>query len=382
MAAYCQPRQVYEEGTNVRKKIAMTALLLLLITVTSGCGFKDIDKRFFIVSTGIDMTGNSKLPYRITVRLAVPSPKIEPGAAKVQTESIEAKTIAEGVRLLKSQVDKELDFGHCKIFLFGEGFSHENIQDALDWLARRRDVQMIADVAIARPTAEAVLSINPDSERYPGNNMLLTFGRDGTESSYIVNAYIFDLFRRIGEKGLDPYVPIIYTQNNTYVIKHIAIMDKHRIKMILNPEETQLFNQLSRNFSKSSFACVVKGQNYVIAVSSLRTTYRIITAPDKTSATLKMKIHIKGIFETAPKLSIEKDLSALETELESQISASAAALLTKIQKTETDPFGFGLRYRATHYNKDADWQDWQRIYPNLKFEVKTNLTIEGSGLIK
>ncbi len=127
----------------------------------SSCGFKDIDKRFFVVALGLDMSDNEKKPYRITLQLAVPSPKIEPGASKTQIETIESESISEGVRMLKAYVDKELDFGHCKVFIIGEKLARKDYRDLLQWMMRRRDIQSVADIAIGKPDAESLLKVRP-----------------------------------------------------------------------------------------------------------------------------------------------------------------------------------------------------------------------------
>ncbi|MGM0903882.1 MAG: hypothetical protein ACQEXB_22620 [Bacillota bacterium] len=43
----------------------------------SGCGFKDIDKRIFVLSIGVDHTDNEERPYRVILKLAVPSGSIK-----------------------------------------------------------------------------------------------------------------------------------------------------------------------------------------------------------------------------------------------------------------------------------------------------------------
>jgi hypothetical protein len=44
-----------KEGKGLKKTAVVIALLVLLL---AGCGFKDIDKRFFVTAIGIDNSGN------------------------------------------------------------------------------------------------------------------------------------------------------------------------------------------------------------------------------------------------------------------------------------------------------------------------------------
>ncbi|WP_270164729.1 Ger(x)C family spore germination protein [Paenibacillus sp. SYP-B4298] len=360
-------------------RIAASLLVLLLL---GGCGFKDIDKRLFVVATGIDNSGNPDKPYRITLRLAVTSPKIEPGAGQSQVETIEARTIAEGVRELKSYVDKELDFGQCKIFMIGEQLARTEIKPPLSWMIRRRDIQAISNVSIGYPSAEAILQIEPKTERYPGNMLFLSFGQEGTESSYTVTQLAFELGRRLTEKGLDPILPIIYPDNGSYRINQAGIFNKEKLLTILKPEETQLFNQISNTELKSSIGGNVEEDPYVLTVGSIRSTYRT-NKNDQGKLVIEFNIRMKGLLEEAPKMVFNKDWSVIEHHIATQYNTSVKKLLTKFQKLGVDPIGFGLRYRATHYSGDgSSWKEWLSLYPEAEFKVNTKITVEGTGLIK
>ncbi|KYD05818.1 hypothetical protein B4102_3140 [Heyndrickxia sporothermodurans] len=52
-----------------------------------------------------------------------------------------------------------------------------------------------------------------------------------------------------------------------------------------------------------------------------------------------------------------------------------------MQKEGVDPIGFGMRYRSRHFNTN-DWEEWQHLYPNIKFKVHSNVQIEDTGLIE
>ncbi|MGO4693277.1 Ger(x)C family spore germination protein [Paenibacillus sp. 2TAB26] len=355
-------------------------LLILSLGLLGGCGFKDIDKRFFVVALGIDASDNEKKPFRLSLLLAVPSPKIEPGASKTQIETIDTETVAEGIRMLKSYVDKELDFGHCKVFLIGEKIARQNYTEILQWMSRRRDIQSVADIAIGKPDAESLLKIKPVSERYPGNTLFLSFGADGTESSYTYVETLSDFARRASEEGLDPLMPVITKDGKkSFVINRTALLDKTKVKLMLSPAESQLYNQLAEDFTKSSMHGMFEGLDLVVAITDMHSNFRLGKQNGQDTITLDVKIRV--VFEEAPKGIYEDQWQPIEQNLNKEYAESCLALLKKIQKANVDPIGFGLRYRATHPGKEA-WQKWQSIYPNVKFIVNANIKIEGTGIIK
>ncbi|MBW7477011.1 Ger(x)C family spore germination protein [Paenibacillus oenotherae] len=364
----------------MKHKPSIVALILaLLAAALSGCGFKDIDKRFFVVAIGIDRPADNPKNYLVTLKLAVPSPKIEPGAAKAQIESVEAPTIAEAVRLIKSYVDKELDFGHCKIYMLGDSLAQQGYTDAINWVSRRRDIQNVAYLAIGKPDARTIIQSNPPAERYPGNTLFLQFGKDGTESSYIISTYIFDFVRRVGEHGLDPVLPIMRKEKEEYIITRVALLDKEKAVAALTPSETEIFNQISHHMTKSTVTANVNGEIMVLSVNKITSRYKIVKEADG-SHMLRMTIKISGIFEEAPMGVYSADWAKLEAAFNKQYEFEANSLLKKIQQAGVDPLGFGLRYRATHKGSEQTWKRWQTIYPQLKFDVTAKITIEGTGI--
>jgi spore germination protein KC len=62
-----------------------------------GCGFKDIDKRFFAVSIALDEPEDKAKKYAVTVRLAIPSPEEKFGANQSILVTEESDTVADPI---------------------------------------------------------------------------------------------------------------------------------------------------------------------------------------------------------------------------------------------------------------------------------------------
>ncbi|PYI56891.1 Ger(x)C family spore germination protein [Paenibacillus flagellatus] len=366
------------------------ALSLLLLLLTAGCGskmagdFKDIDKRFFVMAIGVDANGdreNGGKAYRVTIKLGIPSPRIEPGKSLFQLLTQDADTITEAIRLLKSRVDKELDFGHMKTILLGRELAEQDMREPLEWMFRRRDIQKIAYVAVGLPDAETILKTTPKSERLPANALFLSFDQEGTESTYIVTERLSDFRRRMREKGLDPYLPVIETEGQNYRINRVALFDKRKMAAMLTPDETRVFHQLLRGVAK--FPLHTKADHLIFSVNiqSYKRKFRFRPGPSG-DPILKGSIKMEGIAEESNVRLFDKDWSRIEKEAERQSRLRTVALLEKLRNYRVDPLGFGLLYRATHYKGEPDWEDWLKLYPKLQFQVNVQLRLEGTGLIK
>jgi spore germination protein KC len=358
------------------KRLILGLLLLLLL---SGCGFKDLDQRFFVVAVGIDKAKSEGKRYKVTLKLAIPAVKIEAGATKFQLVSEEANSISEAVRHLKAKTDKDLNYGHAKNLVIGNDLAKNNLEEVLDWAFRRRDIQRISYVAIADPSAEKILGIKPNSENVPGNWFILSFGKGGTDTAYIATEYLFDLFRRLKEPGEDPYIPIIKPYENIYVIDQVALYDKKQMRVVLNQDETRIFNVLLRNNNALLIRIDTDEVHYSLNIDTVKVKYAFHKTA-KGEPYIELAYSAKGIAEESEKRINFKDIRHYE-KISNEVAAKRVTdLLIKMQKNGVDPLGFGQRYKASHHSK-TEWTDWVKLYPTITFVVKANIIIEGTGVI-
>jgi spore germination protein KC len=361
----------------------MRSLVLLFVVVSlalsPGCGFKDIDKRIFVIAIGVDKGKEKK--YEVTFKLIIPTPAIEPGKSEFQLVSRESDSISEAIKLLNSEVDKELDMGHAKIIILSSELAQENVQETLNGFIRRRDIQRIEYLALGEPSAKSILEVKPKSEILPSNSMFLIFGDEGTESPFFVAAYLFDYYRRMIGEGIDPYLPIISKTKDTFEINQMALLNKKNIVMTLNSDESGIFSQLVKKQTNLEIVASEGEIDYALSVEEIDYEYDISEInPEKTQ--INMTVNIEAIAEESNQRLFDKDWRELEKIAEKQIKARYLSLLEKMKSNKVDPVGFGLRYIATHSNGQKDLEKWKQIYPNAKFNIKVNVNLKGTGLIK
>jgi Ger(x)C family germination protein len=356
---------------------------LSVLNLLTGCGFKDIDKRYLVMAVGVDKSEIKDKPYHVSLKLAIPTSQIQPGQSNTfHLISEDASTITEAVRHLKSKVDKELDFSQTKMIVFGKKLGEERLDKAsIDWFLRRPEIQGIAFMALGDPSAEQVLNVRPKSERLPADSLIMSFDQDGTESSFIVTEFLFDFHRRLSEKGLDPYLPVIRPLKDTYLIDQVAVFDKEKIKAILNPEETQIFNELSKKIRNFDIETKTDKVQFALNVTSFGYSYDIDEQNDS-APILTMKVRMRGISEESKQSFYNLHWKRYKEEAEKEAAKRYLHVLRKLQALEVDPIGFGLRYRATHYHGDKDWEKWKAIYPRLDWNITVNIDLIGSGGIK
>jgi spore germination protein KC len=376
-----------QEGDEKMIRSILFVFFLSFILILTSCGYKDIDKRFFVVSIGVDMSEkeDEDQKYKVHLKLAIPSEDIKKGQEGFLIVSEETDSISNAVRMIKSEVDKELDFSLAKMIVFGEDVVKKDLEKLLDWFIRRRDIQKIAWVGIGKPSAEEILSMKPESERLPANAFLLFFDDTGTESPYIVSEQLFHLRKLMTLRGKDPILPVIeINEHSQFTINTAGVFDKDTLKLILSKEETKVFNLLSNRAQKADLK--VKsgegqgGMHYYVSIDEVDTKFNIKTPKGKKPA-VHMEVKLEGIIEESIAEISPEDIDKLEKMGEQEFKKRAEHLLQKLQKANVDPIGFGLKYRAMSRDP-RDWEEWRKLYPDVDFELKIDLTIQGTGLLR
>lgn len=354
-------------------------LTTCLFLVIGGCGYKDIDKRFFVVGMGIDKESASSSLYKVTLKIAIPPEKPSAGTNDAEMLSAESDSITGAIRLIQSKLDKELDFNHAKAIIFGKAVAEKDITEILDWFIRRRDIQGIAYMAIGMPSAEDVLSIKTKSERLAGNSLFLYFGRTGTESPYVITEYLFDFYRRLSESGIDPILPIIEAEGDRNTISTAAVFKDGQMKLALTPTETSILNAFFGGISKIDIEIEENGEHFFLFTDSVKMDYQIVKGR---YPFIRIECKMSVTIEESKQPTTDKEMKHLEQLAEREISQRILRVVKKFQKQEVDPIGFGLRYRANHSNNHDEWEKWKELYPLIEFKVDPMVDITSSGLIK
>lgn len=356
---------------------------LLLLCLTTGCKYKDIDRRIFVVAIGID-PGEKEHQLKVSLKLAIPQGDVTKIDERMQILTEESSSISEALRRMKSKVEKELDYVHCKSLILGEQLAAEDIRHVLDWAIRRRDIQLILNFAVGRPEALKVLQVKPLSERIPSNSLIMAMSGQGTESPFIASVYAYQLMRDIYENGKDPILPIIEAQGKEqFLIDKIALLDKQKIRLVLSPNETRLFNLLTRHDLRTNFPATVDGGQYQYYTESSSSSYRILISKEG-EPVIRYKIKIKGIVEenSTQEIITHNLLLKISDAGAEALDQEVEALLIKIRDSGLDPFGWGLHYGARHWNNSMEMEDWGKLYPRLKFQVVAAVGVKYSGMIR
>ncbi len=357
---------------------------ILLISVLSGCAYKSVDKRSFVVSIGVDPAENDDQRYKVTLKIAKPIASLRQAT---ETEyaylTTEATTVSEAIRFLETHTDKVVDFSQAKILAIHHELLGEDMQLLMDYFTRRGDIQLIMYVAAAKPSALEVLKVQPILEAAGENTLYNFFDDTGTESPFVTTCFLFEFRRDVMTFGQDAVLPLVRTsaeKDELIINTALVIKDKHP-PIELNRTQTKIFNTLMKGANGYGYKANNSGYNFTLTFDRAKMKYSLDTVPGQPPRADILLSAVGSISQSDKTLSFDH-IPEYNEVTNKELSKELKKLLKKMQKENVDPFGFGLRYRASRFHSDKMEEDWKAIYPNLVFDVKADVRLKSLGAIK
>ncbi|MDY0324392.1 MAG: Ger(x)C family spore germination C-terminal domain-containing protein [Candidatus Carbobacillus sp.] len=356
----------------------------LLVT---GCAYKDIDKRAFVVSIGVDpaprndetdMSDENRDIYDVTLKVAIPTADIKSGENRFVLYSATGQTIADAIHKVTPMIEGELDFSHAKLIFFAKTLAeHVKLSELIDWFVRMETIQDIALVALAEPSAKDVLSLSPPTERLPANSLFTALDGSGTTAPTIVHSPLIDVYRRLYEPGLDPYLSIVQTVGKkNFKIDRVALFDKTRLQLVLDSEDTEWFNFLARSTSNVTFSNVPKGYFFQVDPNRASSHFTLEEMPQG-KLTIVWHIDLKGSIDERQGKAVD-DKEVIAAQIRKLATQKTQTLTETLLKHHLDPLGFGFQYRIRHPHKN-DFATFQNMYPSLETRVHIQTVIYETG---
>ncbi|MDV6378338.1 Ger(x)C family spore germination protein [Sporosarcina sp. GW1-11] len=363
-------------------KVLIIALLLGVVLLQTGCAFKDIDKRIFVVAVGIDPSDKFDEGFKVTLKIALPFGSIKTSAKPSYAYiSEEGASVGEAIRLLETHVDKVLELGHMKTIVIHEELLAEHLQEFMDYFVRRADIQLIAYVAAARPSAETILKVEPSTEAPASVALFNLFGDSAIESPFIVTTYLFQLRRDHLAKGINSVLPLIETNENKdlLIVNNSVVISRKKAPVILSIVETKYYDSLLKGSTGFTYQVENDQLKVLLDISKSKMSYKIIKSKNQTPKTIEIHIKMKGIIgESNKKLYLSK-LDEYNDMASKEVQKKAYEFFKRMQEESVDPFGFGLRYRSTQLHRSDVEKVWANAYPTVEFKVTADVNLQSTG---
>ena len=184
-------------------KLLIILLLLFLISIVSGCAYKCVDKRSFMVCIGVDPADDHDKKFKVTLKVTKHIASLRNASENEYAYlTHESDTVAEAIRYLDTKSDKVLDFSQTKILALHPELLSGDLFHLMDYFVRRGDIQLLLYVIAAEPSAETVLKVQPTLESAGENSLYNFFDDTGTESPFVTTTFLFEFRRDYDTKGM------------------------------------------------------------------------------------------------------------------------------------------------------------------------------------
>ena len=364
------------------KSFAIALILFFSILLQTGCSFKDIDKRIFIAAIGIDPADNGD-GFKVTLKLALPIASVKnstgPRYAYLETEG---ESIGESLRKLESHADKVLEYGHVKAIVINEKLFADDVQMFMDYFTRRGDIQLIAYVVAANPSAEEIIRIEPETEAASTITLFNYFDDTATESPYITTSFLFQFRREYLGKGICAFIPLIETneEGTELIVQKAIATGQGSDPLTLSDKQTKYYNSLFNGKSGLDYLVETDDLKLMLNINKVKMSYKIITEGNEPKS-IKVNVDFTGIIGQSTKvLQIEK-LDKYNTISEKAVKENLIDFFRTLQEANVDP-GFGLRYRATRLNQEGLIEKWEEAYKDLPIDINVKVRLKSTGAVE
>ncbi|MBO0994115.1 Ger(x)C family spore germination protein [Bacillus sp. SD088] len=397
------------------KSILVFFMISLLIPLLGGCWDSiDIEKRATVLAIAIDkadpgeekeegyithMPGSQPATeklLKITAQVSVPGriplgPETTGGEEQepVWVISTVGHTVDDALLNLQQELADQLFLGHLRILVINKEIAQEGVKELNDFFRRNAQVRRTTWMVISEEKAEKYMEIAPKLERVPALYLTDMVG-NAEKLGKIPSSDMGIFWRTLSSKGQDgalPYLKIHRAEN--IAIKGFAYFHEDKMKGTIEPIEIgQLMGILGEKQGGYGVFINVPGTDDKVLVRAIRRYSRMKVSIKDGKPKIRIKIRYENEIDEDAKSDVNLASIDLIKKIEKQTNkattASLKKLIRKMQREESDIFGFGEHVRA---KQPAYWkkhiktkENWRQVFKEVDIDIEVDTQIQQSGI--
>ncbi|RAP75785.1 Ger(x)C family spore germination protein [Paenibacillus montanisoli] len=345
-------------------------LALFFCFLVSGCVQERIIDRINIIqSLGVDIEGE-------TYKLSASIPSYIKASPKQSESSITAESnIMYGVfTALTTKSSHPVELGQMRTMVISDKFAREAIPELADLINREFIKSSNATIVITKQSANSIISETSNKPPYYLSELIEQNMQHGNTPATNYHSFVNQYY---GE-GQDVYLPVLNQDQGILHMDGVCVFKGDDLKLWLTGEEG-LYVKFLNDKSLTGEYDFKTGPKEMYSFTILRGKSKIaISKNGKTTITLALSIALREIPNNM-NIQNKDDLHEVKKQIENRLSTEIKTLLVRLQKNNVDPIGFGEQYRWQHRTFSEN-EFYEKTYPNLDFEVKTNILILNAGV--
>ncbi|CAM3967066.1 Ger(x)C family spore germination protein [Cohnella lubricantis] len=379
----------------MRTAIGLAAVLAMLAFSTGCWDRKELNDLALVTAAAFDRGAGDSV--RVTVQFFIPKTAVTGGGGgggggqeqQTATRYEEGENIADALARLQMKVPRKIFWGQCKVFIFSQELARSGIQNHFDLLIRSPQFREHAYMFVSEGQAAAVLDTYPPLERSSASVI-----RDLTQLDIGIKVTVGELSRQFKSDSHVQMIPMV----------RILPLGKGKRAIPYESGTAVLKNgrmtgTMSEGVTRGVMWVLNQIREYVVTFENEEgpSRGRVSLRPVKASTKVTPRM-VNGSWQVDIFVRTQGDITQNET-LENPINPE---VLARLEKSFSDEIGERIKQslREVQRNQKADvvsfaeafhrkypkqWEkakdDWEKIFPEIKVNVRVAARINRPGLV-
>ena len=156
--------------------------------------------------------------YKITFQFTTGSPNPETGSTEKSPSiinSVEANSIDSAINIMDAYMARELNFSHCRLFIFSEEVAVNGISDEIYTLANDTEIRSSANVIVCKSLAKDYIQSSEPILENLITKYYEIFPNSSRYTGYIYNATLGNFFNQLISDTGEPFAILGGVNNNS-----------------------------------------------------------------------------------------------------------------------------------------------------------------------
>lgn len=367
------------------------------ILVLSGCWDRmEVNDLAIVTGAAIDKSGDNQI--NLSLQLFIPKTLASgggqaggSGGGKMTiTASQTGKNIADALSKFQGKLPREIFWGQCKVFIFGEELAKQGIQEQMDFLLRHSEPRGRAYVFVSKGKAKTILENVPNLERYSAEVLreIINF-RIGMQ---ITLQDVDEMLTGIAQAAALPYIKIDKEQQSEgkpikYVhIDGAAVFNKDQMVGTITEAETRGVLWLRDEIKGYTISTEIEDGKGFVSLNPVSARVHLFPQIQDNKWKMTVDVDTEGtIVQNETNINFEdpKLLEKVERAYQKSIENRIKDTLKKIQhEMHTDIVGFSKEfYRKYPKEWKAVENHWDERFPEVDVTINVIAHIRREGYI-
>ncbi|RTE09033.1 Ger(x)C family spore germination protein [Paenibacillus whitsoniae] len=379
------------------RKLLLIALAGISVLLLTGCWSRiEINDNAFVTAMYVDRLDNDQ--YEVSLGFPLPN-RMATGAMTTNTStgnaysivSKRAESIAVAIRKIRSDLSREITWGHCRVVIVGRKMAEQGIGPMLEFASREPSFHSKSFLFVSPTKGQDISKLTPVFERLPSEVI-----REYAQRHVTLGATIKD-FLQAEASGGDMVAGMLT------IGKIEMVSEKGKLSTWVGTDGAAVFKAgvLVGELDVMQMRAGLWMQgNMKSSLNSLRspTDHKMISFLIQSSKA-SIKPHVEGdriwftidveadddIISSESQLNLldPENINMLERMLSEQLNGRILRAIKATQALEADAFNFG-RILEWHYPKvwEKNKNQWREMYKNCEFVVNSKIFVRRTGTEK